>query len=47
MKLQNRRPTPRREPTRVLLTLARGTRARTTIVFVGRDLAFDPAEEVS
>lgn len=47
MKLRNRKPTPRREPTRVLLTLARGTRARSTIVFVGRDLAFDPAEETT
>lgn len=45
MRMPNRKPTIRREPTRVLLTLARGTRARTSVVFIGRDLAFDPADE--
>lgn len=46
MKLPTRRPTIRREVTRVMMMPARGRRTtRTTLVVVGRDLAFDSSEE--
>jgi hypothetical protein len=45
MKVPTRRPTTRRQVTRVLLTLAQGSRRRTTLVLVGRELAFDSSEE--
>lgn len=45
MKVPTHRPSTRRQVTRVLLTLSRATGRRTTLVVVGRDLAFDSSEE--
>jgi len=45
MRVPTRKPTTRREPTRVLITLARGAHRRTTLVLVGRETAFDASEE--
>jgi hypothetical protein len=45
MRVPNRQKILRREVTRVLLTPARGPRARATLVVVGRDLAFDSNDE--
>ena len=45
MRVLTRRPTTRHEVARVFIAVARATGRRTTIVLVGRDLAFDARDE--
>ena len=47
MNSRERKMPRRREVTRVLVTLTRGPRGRATMIFVGRDLAFDASEETT